>query len=85
MCDLEKFIEETIKNPIALYDFSWHFKPQVFYVIENDSKKIRIAFIDKAFPSYESIMLLKKNLFLTGNTIIVSKEYYDDEIKPPLI
>ena len=85
MCDLENFIEETIKNPIVLYDFSWHFEPQVFYVIETDSKKIRIAFMDKLFPSCESIMLLRKKFYLTGNTIIVKKEYYENEIKPSLI
>lgn len=84
MNDLEEFIKMTIENPICLYDFSWHFEPQVFYVIENDSKKILIAFIDKAFPSQESLMILKNKNITSENTLIVSKEYYEEEIKVSL-
>lgn len=82
MDDLGEFIKDSIENPPALYDFVAYYKPDIFYVINDDTKEVLFAFMDIGFPSHESLTLLRKlSIFGIGKRI-VNKDFYEEEIKP---
>jgi len=72
-------LKKSIENPQPVYeDFSWHFPPVTYYVLNKDTKEIVFAFLDKSIFSYESIVFIAETFNNKINIQVLTKEKYEE-------